>query len=191
MVELKKYALLLSIIVFLMAVKFIVIPTYDWQENELLLIKNKTKRLEKINKVLINKDRIREESEILLTQLQQVDKIIFPYQVDNVFRLEQQQFIEKLLEKHNLLVGNIGWQTVIELEEQKLKQHKMQLKFDGMLIDIINMFTELESYQPWIKIDKFNIPTRNLGRTAVGYVKGGNFTLSLYMYNTSVAKGGI
>lgn len=181
--ELKKYKLLLSLLTILVFAKFIIVPIFLWQEQLVHENRSKEKKLIKITNVLTTTDKVDTFNQTLANLLAQAEKLFFPHQSDSDFKLNQQQMLEGLFNKYNLRTNNFGWQTSTELKKEGLKRYQVNIRFDGNFVDIIAMYTNLESLTPWLEIDNFNISTKGQQKNALGYIKGGRVTVNLYMQN--------
>jgi len=183
MAELRKHALLISLLVILLISKFIVVPIFEWQEQLIIENNSQEKRLAKITRVLTKDGQVNAVNQKLINELEKAERLFFSYQSESAFKLSQQQVFEKLLEKHQLRSSNIGWQTATEYTELALTRYQVNIRFSGQFVDVVAMYTELESSTPWLEIDNFNISTRSGKDGVIGNIKGGRVTVNLYMHN--------
>jgi hypothetical protein len=183
MTDIKKHALLLSILALLAVLNFIVVPILDWQDKLIVQISSQQKQVVRIEKVLTEDNEQSVNRNMLIKHLENITRLFFPYASDSAFKLERQQAFESLLTKHQLKSANIGWQAVTELQGPILKRYQVKIKFDGKLVDVVAMFIELESLLPWSEIEDFNISTRGTQKEDLGYITNGNMTINLYMHN--------
>jgi len=184
MAELKKHALLLSLLAILIISKFIIVPIFIWQQQLIIENSSQEKKLAKITRVLTKEGQVNVVNLKLTNELERIERLFFPYQSESAFKLSQQQAFEKLLEKHQLRSSNIGWQTATEYTEQALIRYQVNIRFSGQFVDVVAMYTELESLSPWLEIDNFNISTKSGKNGVIGNIKGGRVTVNLYMHNT-------
>jgi hypothetical protein len=184
MAEIKKHALLLSLLALLIVLKFVVVPIFDWQDQLILNIESQQKQATRMTKVLTDDDDQNTNRQALATELEKIERLFFSYRSDAAFKLEQQQAFEQLLEKHQLRSSNIGWQAETELQGAALKRYQMKIKFSGLFVDAVAMFIELESTLPWSEIEDFNISTRGTQKDNLGSIRSGNLTINLFMHNS-------
>ncbi|MDT0602811.1 GspMb/PilO family protein [Thalassotalea castellviae] len=181
MTELKQHTGLLILLALLFALKFIVVPIFDWQDNQLLNIVNQEKKLAKVSHVLAKEGLFDDKNKVLAEKLQSAERLVFAYQPEAEFKLNRQQQIEQLLDKHNISSLNIGWQTATPLSEFNMIKYQLQVSFNGSFINIVKMFTELESSEPWLQIDDFNISTRSNQLGIPGSSKNARLKINVYM----------
>ena len=179
MAELRKHAMLLSILSLLILLKFIVLPVFAWQDALIEEISQSDKKITKINTVLENSERINQLNDSLNNALLPIESLLFNVTSEAQFKLEQQKMLEELLIKHDLKSQNIGWQTPTFLEEQSITRYPIKLSFNGKTIDTMKFITELESLQKLIEIVEFNMFLKGQNEDKLGSVNG-NLTLHLF-----------
>ena len=182
MTDIKKHALLLSILALLAVLNFIVVPILDWQNKLIFQISSQQKQVARIRKVLKADDGQSSNRQTLATELEKIEPLFFSYATDSAFKLERQQAFEQLLERHQLTLSTLGWQAMTELQSIALKRYQVKIKFSGQFVDAVAMFIELESGLPWLKIEDFNISSRGTQKEQLGSISSGNLTVNLYMY---------
>ncbi|WP_281556604.1 hypothetical protein [Thalassomonas sp. RHCl1] len=152
----KQYGLLLSLLVFLLIVKFIIVPIYEWQQQTQATNALLSHRLQKSTFALDNRNEIARLVQNTQEQLIAAENLFFDYEDENAFQLNQQQWLEKQFELHNIAVSNIGWQTAVPLDSLGLSQHEVQVSFKGNAFDIQKIQVFFESQAKWIEFVDFN-----------------------------------
>jgi hypothetical protein len=184
MEDLKKHALLLTVLAILLSVKFIMVPIFSWQDEVLSDIHRQEKQLLKVAKVLNNDGQVNELGQQVIIDLAAAEKLFFPLNSESSFKLAQQQLIEGYITKHKVALTNLGWQSATELKESALMRYQLSIRFDGLFVDIVTLFAELENHSPWLQIAEFNLSSKAQSSDDIGYIKGGRAVINLYM-NTS------
>jgi len=179
--ELKKHALLLSIVALLILVKFAVMPIMQWQDNAVVELRNLQKKLGKVSQVLGSEDKTGEVNQQVAEQLAAAQQLFFAHQSQSAFELAQQQYFEALTEKHNLRSRNFGWQNVSQRDDLALTRFQAAIRIDGKLKDIIALFVELETQTKRIEIVGFNISPKSQSEKSLGRVRSARITIALYV----------
>jgi len=182
MAELKKHALLLSLMAILIIAKFIVVPIFDWQNNELQNIKLLAKKQQKITQVLNGQDNTANSNATLKSINKLGDSIFFTYQTESAFKLKQQKMFESLLAKHYVQSERIGWQVTTELPNLSATQYQLQLSVKGQTHNVVSLLAELENHNKLIEIKDFNVNFKGQNEIALGQIFG-DLTLRLYAMN--------
>ncbi|WP_143764320.1 hypothetical protein [Cognaticolwellia mytili] len=177
--ELKKHAFLLSIIALLIIVKFLFLPIITWQDELIAQITQLEKKQNKITQVLANNASNLGLNKALGIELEQVRPLFATFKSVASFKLEQQKLIEKMLAKHKLTLQDIGWQTLTMLPSLSKSRYPLKLTVKGKTIDIINFTAELETYQQFIEISKFNLSLKGQQNNNLGRING-RITLNVF-----------
>lgn len=172
MAELKKHALLLSLMLLLIVAKFVIVPIYDWQDTKLAEIELLTKKKMKIEGILQQETSFKESYDKLVAEVTQGDNAFFPYQKEADFKLSQQKLLEGILKKYNIKPSNIGWQITTPLVEYELMSYQIRIQFSGKTIDVINFINELEFYKYRVEIDDFYISVASQKNNDLGKSNG-------------------
>ena len=187
MEEVKKYSLLLSILAMLFIIKIFIVPIIDWQNNTLLEINNIERKLGKIEKGLSKESKLIALNQKVTNELERAEQLFFKTQTESLFKLEQQQKLEALLEKYQINVTNISWSVATPLKEYGLTKYQAKIRFDTKLVKAIDVLTALEKNSPWFEVDEFYLPVKIPESNSIGYSKGGRMTLNLYMFTKEFA----
>jgi hypothetical protein len=182
MQELKRHAGLLSIIVFLLVIKFALLPIFDWQNTILLDINLQQKKLSKIEGILANTSQDKTFERKLAASSVKSQRVFFNDQEESTFKLEQQKIIEALFIKHKISATNIGWQVTTELQDIAAKNYQLGITIEGLSADIIALMVALEAYPQYINISDFYLTVKGQSAEQTGMMNG-RFTLQLYANN--------
>ncbi|XQW85905.1 hypothetical protein ACOYR1_03950 [Thalassotalea piscium] len=185
MAELKKHALLLSLMLTLIVFKFVVVPIYEWQEVKLAEIELLTKKKMKIEGVLQQKSSFKENFDLLAAEVAKGNTAFFTFQKEADFKLTQQKLIERMLKKHQIVPSNIGWQVTTPLPEFELLNYQLRVQFSGKTLDLINFIKDTESFSRRIEISDFYISVTNQKNNSLGK-SAGWFIINFYTNDTEL-----
>jgi len=180
MAELKEHAWLLALLTLLLVAKFIIVPIYQWQDTALSEINLLEKKQGKISKVLKGKDDTTKLKYDLEAALQQTDGLIFPFQADAKFKLNQQKMLESLLSKHNLTIQHVGWQVARSKDSLLLISYPIFIRFSGKTTDVVKFLAAIEMNPQRIGVEEFNFSFKRQSDKALGRING-SVTLMLFM----------
>ena len=179
MESLKQYSLLLSVMAFLLLLKFAVVPLYEWQNEQLqrnmLLQKQLSKAKGAVESLESNQDSLM-KTDMRLTM---ADQLVYPKTDNNAFQLVQQQRLEQLFGQHEIVIESLGWETPVSLPQWQLMQHEVFIRFKGRTDNMRKLHMALESQPQWQDLNWLNYRLRNQSATTLGRVSGG-MRLRLY-----------
>lgn len=188
MAELKKHALLLSLLSLLLFVKFVLVPIYQWQEGKLYTVQMLQKKQQKIANILQYKNEEREKYITLKENVAKGESIFFPYQKESDFKLAQQKLIESFLVNNNVAASNIGWQVTSPLPEYKAINYQLKLQFSGEYLNVVNLIFSLEKNVQRIEIPDFNLNIQGQSGDKLGNINGW-LIINFYAFDASMLSG--
>ncbi len=178
--SIKKHGLLLTVLTVICIVKFIVVPIYTWQQDiiseNLMLEKRLVKSLNALNN-LPETERGLIEIEARIAEIQ---NIIFPFQAENLFQLQQQQSIEKIFDSQTIKISNLGWQLPYRLKEHPIIEHEVNISFSGEVVNLQQLQVMLEQKEQWFNISELNYRFEKKRAKRLGDVNG-RMKVKLYM----------
>ncbi|GAA5142102.1 hypothetical protein [Thalassotalea piscium] len=177
--ELKKHSLLITLMVILGAVKFILVPVYDWQDAQLAEIKLLAKKKSKIENILNQEETFQQNHEKLAAEVKKGNAVFFPYQKEADFKLTQQKLLESLFKKHQVAASNIGWQVITPIPEININSFQIRVQFTGETLNVIQFMGALERYPQRIEITEFYLDLANQSGKKLGKTNGW-FMLKFY-----------
>ncbi|MFQ3189628.1 MAG: 5-formaminoimidazole-4-carboxamide-1-beta-D-ribofuranosyl 5'-monophosphate synthetase [Paraglaciecola sp.] len=182
--EFKKHKMALSLIAILISIKYVLIPIFDWQDEQHVEVNLLQKQVSRINRVLHNSQEI-EDYSVLLKNTLATSETLFLSAIDSsTFELEQQQWLEGKLKQYELDANNIGWTPPQQYVDSKLLGHNVQLNIDGKTSNVIAFIQELQSQNHYIEIQAFNISFKRQSNLKLGT---GRTRLNLVFYRREQA----
>ncbi len=163
----KKNIVLITILAALVAIKFILVPIFTWQNDEV----EQTNQLQR--KIQKSADYIERLPE-LVAQKEKLTAVITAYQQQNDtfndigrYKLNKQRELEALFVKHNITIKTLNWRDQVSTEQGiSLPIH---IQFTGQLKSFINLKLAIVTLGGNIELDKFSVNivgqvAKNLGR---------------------------
>jgi hypothetical protein len=176
---LRNYPYLTGLMVLLVALKFLLVPLYQWQNDTLWSISQNDKRLSRANSAITNINSNRAQLAILQQQRSKLQALFYPWQAEASFKLEQQQILEALLAKHNFKVNNIGWTYSAKILGQPFIKHQLSVSFAGETFELPKLYLALENKPQWIEVVNFSFNLIGQKEQTLGKFRG---SLDLVFY---------
>ncbi len=176
-----KHQLALGALVILIALKFLIVPLFDWQNSQLAQLANLQKRAVKSQNVIINQSQINQAQQTINAQLEAVNSLFVDYQRESEFKLAMQQQIEQTIANNQLQINTSSWLPSITVANNQLIRHQLRLNLKGKMRDFINLITLLESKTPKAELKSLNINLKGQNNESLGRVEG-TIELAFYMH---------
>mgnify|MGYP003650159803 CR=1 FL=1 len=187
MQTLRKHPWLTGLLLLLIGMKFILVPIIEWQNEQLLNIKLQTKRISRAELALANVDNNVKILNHLHSQNQKLDKLFYPFSEEASFKLQQQQWLESLIAKHQFKINNVGWVFSAKVLGQPLIKHQLSVSVEGPTYAMPSLQAELEANSQWVDINSFTFNVRGQSDVSLGNVSG-NVDLVFYQWDKSSQK---
>jgi len=176
-----KHQLALGALVILIALKFLIVPLFDWQNSQLAQLANLQKRAVKSQNVIVNQSQINQAQQTINAQLKAVNSLFVDYQRESEFKLAMQQQIEQTIANNQLQINTSSWLPSITVASNQLIRHQLRLNLKGKMRDFINFITLLESKTPKAELKSLNINLKGQNNESLGRVEG-IIELAFYMH---------
>lgn len=175
-----KHKLALGLLATLLLLKLLLLPLFDWQNEQLSNITNLQKRASKSQSVITNQGQISQSQQRITAQLNAINSLFIDYKNDAEFKLAMQQQIEQSLASNQLQINNTSWLPSILVANEQLMRHQLRLNIKGTLLNFKNFITLLESTPPQAELKTFNINIKGQNSEQLGRVDG-TIELAFYM----------
>lgn len=176
-----KHQLALGALVILIALKFLIVPLFDWQNSQLAQLANLQKRAVKSQNVIVNQSQINQAQQTINAQLKAVNSLFVDYQRESEFKLAMQQQIEQTIANNQLQINTSSWLPSITVANNQLIRHQLRLNLKGKMRDFINLITLLESKTPKAELKSLNINLKGQKSDGLGNMSG-SLELAFYMH---------
>lgn len=171
-----KRKLMLGVLAVLLLTRFIFVPIFDWQQEQIDQIEEKEQRLVKTNNIITRLPQV----ELALAQLkesnQKQETRYFKQPLSNTFKLQLQQNAEKLFAEYELKVTNFNW--VAEIPD-KITQARAKISFEGATKDFAKLQLEIAQRSKLLNIAQWTMHIKRMNDHSLGNVKG-NILLTAY-----------
>lgn len=175
-----KHKLALGLLATLLLLKLLLLPLFDWQNEQLSNITNLQKRASKSQSVITNQGQISQSQQRITAQLNAINSLFIDYKNDAEFKLAMQQQIEQSLASNQLQINNTSWLPSILVANEQLMRHQLRLNIKGTLLNFKNFITLLESTPPQAELKTLNINIKGQNSEQLGRVDG-TIELAFYM----------
>jgi len=164
-----KRKLMLVVLAVLLITRFILVPIFDWQQEQIDQIKEKEQRLVKTNNIITRLPQV----ELALAQLKESNQKqqarYFNQALSNTFKLQLQQKTEKLFSEHDLKVTNFNW--VAEIPGQ-IMQARAKISFEGATKDFAKLQLEIAQLPKLLNIAQWTLHIKRMNDHSLGNIKG-------------------
>ncbi|MBQ4849237.1 hypothetical protein [Pseudoalteromonas sp. MMG012] len=157
--ELEQHVLLVSIMLFLIVTKFLLVPVIEWQNSIIASNAILSKKLSKEQSVLKREKNNVELSQLLDEVLLDANKAVFPMAQEVTFKLDTQQLLEQKLTVGGLSLDRISWQPAIFFEDAKLRKYLIDAQVSGDTLKLIEFLVGIDQHAQ-LGVSKFNIDVR-------------------------------
>lgn len=172
-----KRKVMLGVLAVLLLARFILVPIFDWQQEQILAIETKQQRLVKTNNIIDRLPQINLAlSELEANNLQQQQRY-FEHASSNAFKLQLQQEIESVFTEHELKVTNFNW--VVEIPGE-ISQARAKIAFEGTTANFALLQLAIAQFPKLLNIAQWTLQINRMNNRSLGKVRG---SLLLTAYN--------
>lgn len=164
-----KRKLMLGVLGLLILIRFILIPVFDWQQEQINEINEKEQRLSKTDNIITRLPYVNAASDKLKKSNSKLQERYFNQPSLNTFKLQLQQKIEKLFSEHNLKVTNFNW--VIEIPGE-ITQVRAKISFEGTTKDFAELQLNIAQLPKLLEIAQWTLHVKRMNANSLGKVKG-------------------
>ncbi len=148
--------LLIGIILLLAALKFLIVPWMDYQDEQKQQLETLTKRLVRSEALLEFKDQLYQQKDKQDTAVAQfTDKLEQSVSVQQ-YQLEFQQRLQQLIETKNAKLELFDWLSDADLKAFNIHRARINLRFTGQLSDVMAIHLMIEQQFPYAQILDLN-----------------------------------
>ena len=175
--------LLISAAIFLMVIRFVLVPVFTWQQDLITELESKQARLSKGMNLVERKDQIAKGIKDLEAQKKALlnNYFISERGIDDL-KLRSQQRIESLLAEHQLQVRSFNWVSDIPGE---IQETRAQVSFIGNTKDVAGLQMALAKAPQLIQVVELSLRLSGLDNKSLGQADG---TAVIALYNIPTAE---
>jgi len=171
--------IMLPILAVLLIVRFILVPIFTWQQEQIEQIDAKSQRLNKSSNVIARIPLIKESLGQLKLKNNQLQKIYYNHASLNGLKLQLQQQIETLFTQHNIKVKNFTWVAEISGD---LIQERARISYEGTTKDFARLQLAIARLPKLLNVVQWTMNIRGMKELSLGKVVG---RIVLTAYNVS------
>lgn len=143
--------LLIGILLFLVGIKFLLMPLFDWQDAKIEQIQRYNKQLNKGNFLVKNQQTMLETvNEIKQRSASLLNKVASKADTRVSYQLKVQKEVELLMEKYELRARSVTW--LKSIKSGPFDEHRLELSLAGSFKNYIRFLNEIESVSPKLNI---------------------------------------
>lgn len=142
---------MLFIIIGLAAIKFLLVPIFDWQNIQIKSINRQNSQLVKGLDLLANQKQLITQLQTLRHHAQrQLSLIARTDETAIVYQVNIQKQMEKLLEKYHLNARSTTWLN--KVTRGNIEEHRLEIALKGSVKNFIEFISEIEQQKPKLAI---------------------------------------
>lgn len=168
---------MLSVLAVLLIARFVVVPVFDWQQQQITQIESQNNKLAKVQRVIARLPEISAELDKLQQSNQKLQALYANQASALAFKLQQQQRIEELFKVHNIEVKNFNWVAEIPGE---ITQLRAKVFFSGKSKDLALLQLAIARLPKLLNVGEWTLQIRRMDGHSLGKVTG---NLLLIAYN--------
>ena len=165
--ELLKYKHYFVLLSALLLANYVLVPLSAWQETQLNTLKLLTKKYNKTQELFKGNDKISIKENELVEKMALYNSALFKTKDLATFKLRAQSKIEKFLTESNCKIERIGFKGNSILEHN-IERWTLEIRYKGDALCVLNTTRTLESMQPKVRIDSYNVLHQGLKEDALG-----------------------
>ena len=173
----KKRKLMVGALVVLLIARFILVPIFDWQQEQIVQIAAKEQRLIKTNNIIARLPQINLALAKLKQSNQQQQSRYFSHKTTNAFKLQLQQRIDKIFSQYDLKVTNFNWVAEIAGD---ITQARASISFDGQTKDFAKLQLAIAQLPELLNVNQWTLHIKRMSASSLGNAKG---SIILTAYN--------
>jgi Tfp pilus assembly protein PilO len=161
---------LLILLLAILAVKFVILPTIDWQDATIAKLSTLNKRLDKSIGFINQLPQMQLQQQQLAEHLTDLKSEIDSYQDLSGYQLNKQQAIEKLFADHRIDIKSFNWRDVIKTEQGA--QLKLMIQYSGHLKDFLALHMQISELNRSVVVENLGLNIRGQDSNTMGVISG-------------------
>jgi predicted PurR-regulated permease PerM len=168
---------LLIVLFLLLALRFVMVPVIDWQQEQLDEIAAKQTKVEKADSVIARFPQLQQALEQVQQNNKQQLANYYGHESANSLKLQLQQELEALFLKHKIKVINFSWVAEIE---NPITEFRAKISYEGKTDDFAKLQLAIARYPKRINIAEWTSYINKMAENSLGDASG---TILLTTYN--------
>ena len=169
-----KRNVLLAALIFLLCLRFFVLPVLDWQAHKVANLQSKSLQLAKVQSVISNQSAYESRLGHLKAAVIAAEKYLYTDSSDT--KLDIQKDIYGIFESNDLSIKTFTWGPD---SEQAVRKMSATVAFSGPQAGMLLSLWDLSSQEKLFRIQAWRQQFKSLGDTGLGFTTG-SLTLEIY-----------
>ncbi|MEW6983271.1 hypothetical protein AAD001_11535 [Colwelliaceae bacterium 6471] len=167
MLNVTRYRHYLIVLAALVIANYVIVPLSEWQDEQKQLLSLIAKKHDKVSELINNEAVLSNKANIAKNNMEKMLAYIFTDEDEAKFKLTAQSAVESILTKAGCTIERIGFKGSTEVAPN-VERWSLELRYKGDEICVLDTSRGLESTQPVIRVDEYNINHRGLKKEAMG-----------------------
>lgn len=159
---------LLIVMAILIGVRWLIVPVFDWQEQQLLQKQLLEKRVSRVTELLLNDSNYEGLFVAADVASERARATLLEVNDEASFKLEQQVLIERIINSYDLVVSNFGWNPEIVEEDFEVRIYPAVIRLEGSSYKIMMAMLEIEALDKAVLIGDFDLRIFNQSSDTMG-----------------------
>ena len=165
---------LLTLLMYMLCAKFLIVPVLDWQNQAVIDIKGKNKQLQKMKTLVIGRDIFAEAAKVSGLKLSYLQDALF--KDTRSLKLEAQTELLGIITNNGISVRNFNWVTDSSNSPRILRA---KVAYSGTMKQCIQMFWDISMSPRMIQVIGSRQQVKSFKGDALGSIEG-SMTLEVY-----------
>lgn len=163
---------LLIVLAILMGIRWLVVPIFTWQEQQLLQKQLLEKRVSRVTELLLNDSNYEGLFAAADVAADNAKAKLFEVADEASFKLEQQVLIERIIKSHDVTVSNFGWNPEIVKDDFGVRIFPAVIRLEGGSYKIMMAMLEIEALEKAVLLGDFELRIFNQASDTMGRANG-------------------
>lgn len=170
--EFKHHPIKVGLLLSLLLIKFIVLPVFDWQNEQILILHQSQIKLSKTQAILAKESQMKNLIEQISKNIEPIERAFFNAPNELAFKLNLQQQIESTLSRFNLEQKNFSWLNKTHNADLSLTAQAFEVRLTGDSYQLVHLISELEAQDKLFQLLQFNVDFKAQTAVELGRVEG-------------------
>lgn len=176
--------MLLGVLGLLIAIKFVLFPIVDWQNEQVSLIAEKKVRLAKVDNVIEEIDGVSATKQSYLTRNSELMAGFYQVPSSSALKLTLQKELEQIFSARDVKIQNFSWATEIPGDVTEIRAN---IAFRGTLSNLIKLQMDLEQNNRLFSQINWSLQVQKMNKQSLGTVRG-RMLISAFNYPVAATK---
>ena len=163
---------LLIVLAILMGIRWLVVPIFTWQEQQLLQKQLLEKRVSRVTELLLNDSNYEGLFAAADVAADNAKAKLFEVADEASFKLEQQVLIERIIKSHDVTVSNFGWNPEVVKDDFGVRIFPAVIRLEGGSYKIMMAMLEIEALEKAVLLGDFELRIFNQASDTMGRANG-------------------